>query len=101
MFASQLLTLITGVASVLAKKRFWFRVPVMFCLIVIVLMMYVGMTSKIDWSWQYQEGFWLTVPSLFLFLTVSVLESRQQKNTGVHNQPENANIISNAKEAQV
>jgi hypothetical protein len=80
MFVAQLLTLITGVASILTTKRFLVYVPVVFCSIVTALMTYVSMTGKIYWSWQYQEGFWLTLSSLFLFLAVFIMNHRLEKN---------------------
>jgi hypothetical protein len=97
MFVAQLLTLTTGVASILARKGFLFYAPVVFCLIVIALMAYLSMTAKINWSWQYQEGFWLTSLSLFLFLAVFILEHRQGKNANIHNLSKNLDTMSNTK----
>jgi hypothetical protein len=90
MFVAQLLTLTTAVASILARKRFLFYAPVIFCSIVIALMIYVmtyvSITPKIIYGWQDQEGFWLTFPSLVLFLSAFVLNEiarrRQTKLVG-------------------
>jgi hypothetical protein len=83
MFVAQLLTLTSGVASILTRKRFLFWVPVFFCLIVIALMIYVmayvRITPRIIYGWQDQEGFWLTFPSLVLFLSASLLNEIAEK----------------------
>jgi hypothetical protein len=104
MFVAQLVTLATGVAYILTRKRFLAYCPVVFCLIVIALMTYVmtyvSNTPNINWSWQDHEGFWLTFPSFFLFLAVFILEHGQEKNSNIHNLPKNTNTISNRKEAQ-
>ncbi len=49
MFAAQILTLVTGVASTCIRKRFLTSVTVVLCSMVVTLMTYVGMSSKVNW----------------------------------------------------
>jgi hypothetical protein len=73
MFVAQLLTLTTGVTSILVKKKLLIYFPLAFCSMVLALMTYISMSSKVNWNWQYQEGYWLTLLSIVAFLTVSLL----------------------------
>lgn len=88
MFVAQVLTLLVGVTTVMVRKRLLVYVPPVLCSIIIVLMAYVSMSSKIEWSWQYQQGFWLILVSFFSFLSVPIAEYEQEKISNVHNMPE-------------
>jgi hypothetical protein len=76
MFAAQILTLVTGVASTFIRKRFLTSVTVVLCSMVVTLMTYVGMSSKVNWYWHFQEGYWLTILSLFVFILSYALRRR-------------------------
>ncbi len=76
MFAAQILTLVTGVASIFIRKRFLTSVTVVLCSMVVTLMTYVGMSSKVNWYWHFQEGYWLTILSLFVFILSYALRRR-------------------------
>jgi hypothetical protein len=103
MFVVEILTLFTSLASIFIKKRNFALAPVVLCLMVIALMVYVGEIGPIQRTmppYTYQLGFWLTFPSLFVFLAVFILERRQERNANVHKLPKNADTIPNTKEAQ-
>jgi hypothetical protein len=76
MFAAQILTLVTVVVSVFVRKRFLTSVTVVLCSMVVALMTYVGMSSKVNWHWHFQEGYWLTILSLFVFILSYALRKR-------------------------
>lgn len=99
MFMAQVATLTTGTVSVFVRKKRLVYVLLILCSFVIALMTYVSLTSKIDWSWHYQDGFWFAFASLFLFLAASMLEHRQEKNSILHNLPKNTDTITNTREA--
>jgi len=67
MFVVQLLTLVAGAASVFINKRILNLAAVILCPIVTALMVYVG--TRFDyWTISYQQGYWLTYPSMLLFI---------------------------------
>ena len=84
MLLGQILTLITGVASVFLYKKILALAPAILCPTVTALMVYVG-TSFRSWEISYQQGYWLTYPSMLLFIaafTLSlVIHKRQTKLT--------------------
>jgi hypothetical protein len=84
MFIAQVSTLITGMASLLVRRKLLAYLPVVLCSIVIALMTYVSMSSEVSWNWQYQNGFWLALVSFFSFLSVPILEQEQKKNSNFH-----------------
>lgn len=93
MFAAQILTLATGVASIFARKRFFALVPTTLCFIVVMMMSYtcviLSSTSPVDIR---QEGYWFTYPSMLLFLSASILslipkrDAKKMTNTHPHKQ---------------
>jgi TRAP-type mannitol/chloroaromatic compound transport system permease small subunit len=83
MLVAQILTLITGVASVFLNKKILALAPAILCPMVTALMVYVG-TSFRSWEISYQQGYWLTYPSMLLFIaafTLSLL--RHKKKTDI------------------
>jgi len=86
MFAAQILTLVTVVVSVFVRKRFLTSVTVVLCSMVVALMTYVGMSSKVNWHWHFQEGYWLTILSLFVFILSYALRKRfdERNITGIY-----------------
>lgn len=84
MLAAQILTLITGIASVFLKKRLLALAPAILCPMVTALMVYVS-TSFRSWEISYQQGYWLTYPSMLFFIaafTLSlVIHKKQTKLT--------------------
>jgi hypothetical protein len=80
MLVAQILTLITGVASVFLNKRILALAPAILCPMVTALMVYVG-TSFRSWEISYQQGYWLTYPSMLLFIaafTLSLLSHKKK-----------------------
>lgn len=69
MFAIQSLTMVFSIASVFVNRRILWFAPVLSCWTVMALMIYTGMAS----SGQYQEGFYLTYPSVAVFMVASLL----------------------------
>jgi TRAP-type mannitol/chloroaromatic compound transport system permease small subunit len=72
--------LITGVASVFLNKRILALAPAILCSMVTALMVYVG-TSFRSWEISYQQGYWLTYPSMLLFIaafTLSLLSHKKK-----------------------
>ena len=70
MFLAQMLALITGIASVCVNRRFLALTPIVTCTIVTVLMIYTNITlaeANIALD-RYQQGYWLTYPSIALFI---------------------------------
>jgi len=72
MFVIQILTLIAGTASVFINKRILDLVPAILCPMVTALMVYVS-TSFRSWEISYQQGYWLTYPSMLFFIAAFVL----------------------------
>lgn len=78
MLVAQILTLITGVASVFLNKRILALAPAILCPMVTALMVYVG-TSFRSWEISYQQGYWLTYPSMLLFIAAFALSLLSHK----------------------
>ena len=72
MFVIQILTLIAGTASVFINKRILDLAPAILCPMVTYLMVYVS-TSFRSWEISYQQGYWLTYPSMLLFIAAFIL----------------------------
>ncbi len=80
MFVIQILTLIAGTASVFLNKKILALAPTILCPMVTALMVYVG-TSFRSWEISYQQGYWLTYPSMLLFIaafTLSLIIHKKQ-----------------------
>jgi hypothetical protein len=80
MFVIQILTLIAGTTSVFLNKRILDLAPAILCPMVTALMVYVG-TSFRSWEISYQQGYWLTYPSMLLFIaafTLSLLSHKKK-----------------------
>jgi hypothetical protein len=84
MFIAQILTLVTGIASIFASNRTVALIPVILCPTAIALMVYVNMKISENLGWfSYQQGYWLTYPSTFLFLFAFILSLYvKKKNDG-------------------
>ena len=85
MFILQVLTLLSGVASIFFKKRILSIAPVLTCLGVLGLMVYAGhfMVSALG---GYQQGYYLVFPSLALFIfAVIINEVTRKSNSHLHN----------------
>jgi hypothetical protein len=72
MFVIQILTLIAGTTSAFLNKRILDLAPAVLCPMVTALMVYVG-TSFRSWEISYQQGYWLTYPSLLFFIAAFIL----------------------------
>jgi len=72
MFMIQILTLIAGTASVFINKRILALAPAMLCPMVTASMIY-AYTSFRPWEVSYQQGYWLTYPSMLLFSIAFIL----------------------------
>lgn len=86
MLVAQILTLISGVASVFLNKRILALAPAILCPMVTALMVYVG-TSLRSWEISYQQGYWLTYPSMLLFIaafTLSLLSHKKFKKPKIN-----------------
>lgn len=77
MLVAQILTLITGVASIFLNKRILALAPAVLCLMVTASMVYAG-TSLRFWH-SYQQGYWLTYPSMLLFLVAFILRTKVKR----------------------
>ena len=80
MFVIQILTLIAGSASVFLNEKILALTPAILCPMVTALMVYVG-TSFRSWEISYQQGYWLTYPSMLLFIaafTLSLLSHKKK-----------------------
>ncbi len=55
-------------------------------------MIYVSISSEVNWNWQYQNGFWLTLVSFFSFLSVPILEQEQEKNPSFNSMAKGADM---------
>lgn len=71
MFVVQILTLLAETASILINRRVLPLVPAILCPIVTALMVHVG--TSYEFSISYQLGYWLTYPSMFLFIIAFML----------------------------
>lgn len=86
-FAAQILTLLSAIASVFFSRRILELAPLVLCSLVIVLMTHTSIilsASNIALD-PYQLGYWLTYPSILLFL-LSLIVSRvfKKKNDQNH-----------------
>jgi hypothetical protein len=89
MFTFQILTLVTGIASVFTRRRALALTPVLLCLAVIVLMTYVN-TEFYRWNLQVnsiQQGYWLAYPSMFLFLFSSIVNMVSKRDVKMTSTP--------------
>jgi hypothetical protein len=80
MLAAQILTLTTGAASIFFNRKI--LAPVVPCLMTITLMVYIA--TSLEYWHSYQQGYWITYPSMFLFIIafiLSVVTNRKQTNT--------------------
>jgi hypothetical protein len=86
MFVAQVLTIITGIASILIRRRVIALAPVVLCLTVTILMIYTNVRlqeSNVGLN-PLQQGYWLTYPSLFLFLSGFILGLVAKKRQTAH-----------------
>jgi hypothetical protein len=76
MFAAQVLTLGTGIVSIFVNNRALASIPVITNATVIGLMIYViqVLLERNFALTPYQLGYWLTYPSMLLFLSAFVLK---------------------------
>jgi len=75
MFVVQVLTMITGIASIFTRRRVLALAPVLLCLTDTILMIYTNVRlqeSNIGLN-PLQQGYWLTYPSMFLFIIAFIL----------------------------
>jgi hypothetical protein len=82
MFAAQVLTLVTGVASIFVRNRFLASFPVITCATVIGLMTYaLQVLLKRNFALITPgPGYWLTYPSVLLFLLAFVLGQTSRRD---------------------
>jgi len=82
MFIIQILILISGVASIFIGKRIFAIVPAVLCPMNTALMIYVNVVLQ-ESTWalsSYQLGYWLTYPSIFLFIANFLLKAKFDKS---------------------
>lgn len=82
MFIIQLLILVTGTASILTSKKVVAIAPVTLCPIVTALMVYANAQLQAS-TWalnSYQLGYWLTYPSILLFIVNFLLKVKFDKS---------------------
>jgi hypothetical protein len=74
MFMAQILTLVTGIASIFTSNRIVALIPIILCPTTIALMLHVKIkVSETPGFFSYQQGYWLTYPSMSLFLLSFIL----------------------------
>jgi hypothetical protein len=71
MFVVQILTLLAGTASILINRRVLALAPAILCPMVTALMVYVA--ASLEHMHSYQQGYWLTYPSMLLFIIAFIL----------------------------
>jgi hypothetical protein len=67
--------MITGIASIFTRRRVLALAPVLLCLTDTILMIYTNVRlqeSNIGLN-PLQQGYWLTYPSMFLFIIAFIL----------------------------
>jgi hypothetical protein len=76
MLAAQVLTLVIGIASIFITNRLLALFPIVTCATVIGLMIYaIQVLLKSNFALTpHQPGYWLTYPSILLFLLAFVLK---------------------------
>jgi hypothetical protein len=95
-FVAQLLTLITGIASVFHDRRILALAPLALCSLVIVLMTYTNTvlaTTKSVFLARYTSqvtnstillGYWFTYPAIILYLSYSILSIVDKKRSNTY-----------------
>lgn len=81
MFAAQILTIAFSIASVIANRRVPALAAIVSCIATTALMIYVN-TRIYDASFylnSYEQGYWLTYPSMILFLLAFALSLLSHK----------------------
>jgi hypothetical protein len=86
MFIAQILTLVTGIASIFVSSRIVSLIPIISCLTTIALMVHVNMriSENLVGRFSYQQGYWLTYPSLFLFLYAFIFHLYSSREKTLH-----------------
>jgi hypothetical protein len=96
MLAAQILTIASSIASVIANRRVPALAAIVSCLATTALMIYVN-TRIYNASFylnSYEQGYWLTYPSMFLFITASALNEMPKRNK--HRSTEHADLLNGA-----
>jgi len=77
-FMAQILTLATGITAIFINRRIFTLVSATLCSMVTVLMTYTIISlSKLNLtSDSYQQGYWLTYPSIVLFIVSFILKTK-------------------------
>lgn len=78
MFVAQILTLATGIATILINKRILTLIPAILCSTVTVLMTYTNISlTELNLTLDSSQlGYWLTYPSLALFIVSFILKTK-------------------------
>ncbi len=80
MFALQILTLLAGGISIFARSRLFALFPTVLCIAVILTMIHACVIFSSTYALDNrQQGYWLTYPSLFLFLSASIMSAVSTK----------------------
>lgn len=85
LFTIQISALVTRLASVLVNRKILALVPIALCSTVTTLMIYVDSGHSRNTTWtNYETGYWLTYPSLLMFLIAFITNlttrKKQKKN---------------------
>jgi hypothetical protein len=77
-FMAQILTLATGITAIFINRRIFTLVSATLCSMVTVLMTYTNISrSELSLtSDSYQQGYWLTYPSIVLFIVSFILKTK-------------------------
>jgi hypothetical protein len=91
MFVAQILTLITGIASIFLNRKILALAPVLLSLIVTASMTCADFllmrSADVFSTFSYQPGYLLTYPSMFLFIVAFMLTLRSKASKQEHEQP--------------
>jgi hypothetical protein len=95
MFALQLLTLATAIASIFFDRRVLTLGAVITCLVIIGLMSYVSLNLPQSYTffYSYELGFWLAISSLVMFQSAFILSLVVKKRQTIHPKDSSSNSV--------
>lgn len=81
MFLAQIIALVAGTVSVFVNRRAFAAAPAVLCPTVVILMIYstLGLEGNL-WN-SYKPGYWLTYPSIPMFLLSFILSLAIKRNS--------------------